>query len=72
MRLSAKAIRTLKKWDREGAAKAEAELEANPTAVAPKKEAAPKAKKLTPKQKKEAEAKVAETKVAEAKPKSEK
>ena len=71
MKLSAKAIKTLKKWAAQGAAKAEALMEET-TAKAPKKEVVKKVKKLTPKQKKEAEAKAVETKTQEAKSKVDK
>ncbi len=56
MRLSAKAIRTLKKWANQGAAEADVEIAEKKTDKIKSK----KVKKLTPKQKKELAAKEAE------------
>ena len=66
MTISAKGIKTLKKWAKEGAAKAEAQEVA--TTKAPKKATPAKAKKLTPKQKKEQAAAAEAAKVEAVKP----
>lgn len=67
MVLSAKAIKTLKKWAAEGEAKAEAAQATAPKAAG-SKEKVEKVKKLTPKQKKEQAAKAEAAKKEEAKP----
>jgi len=70
MVLSAKAIKTLKKWAAEGAKKAEtAEVVTKKKATAAKTKTE-KMKKLTPKQKKEAAAKAEVAKKEAAKPKA--
>ena len=65
MTISAKGIKTLKKWAAEGAAKAEVAEAAKPKV---KKETVTKVKKLTPKQKKEQAAALEAAKIEEAKP----
>jgi len=69
MTISAKGIKTLKKWAKEGAAKAEV---AEVATKAPKKATPAKAKKLTPKQKKEQAAAAEAAKVEAVKPTAEK
>jgi len=65
MKLSAKAIKTLKKWANQGAAKIEAEETVKKTKVAGETGKHVKKEKLTPKQKKE-QAAAAEAKATEA------
>ncbi len=72
MTISAKGIKTLKKWAAQGAAKAEvAEEKTKKTATAAKGKVE-KVKKMTPKQKKEAAAKLEAEKKEAAKPEAEK